>query len=422
MQVVVAGAGQAGLQTAASLREFGFAGTIVLVGAESVPPYQRPPLSKSYLTGPPGVDRVALRAPAFYRDRRIRLELDARVAEIDRAAARVRLSTGAWLRYDRLVCAFGAEPRQLDVPGADLDGVLTVRTVADADAVRSGLAVPGRRVVVVGGGFLGLELAAAVRDGDHAVTVVEAADRVLARVCSPAVAEHLAGVHRDRGTTVLTPLTVRALLDDDRGRVAAVELSDGRALPADLVLVAVGAVPRTGPAAAAGLVVEDGIVVDAALRTADPAVLAVGDCARFPGPDAGRTIRLESVQNAVDQARFVAAGICDGRAVGRYTELPWFWSAQFGENLQIAGLVTGGDQAVTVGDRAGGRFSVLGFAGDRLRSVESVNRPADHLAARRMLASGAGPSPVEAARPGYGLMDHARRAGLFDPAPDQRAG
>lgn len=414
MRIVIAGAGQAGLEAAAFLRSAGFDGSIRLVGDEPVGPYQRPPLSKAYLSGTAG---LPLRAAEFYRSKRIELSLGDPVSEIDRDARRVRLAGGSWLDYDRLVLALGAAPRRLAVPGADLTGVRLLRTVADADALRTDLAEPGRRVVAVGGGFLGMEVAATARELGHSVTVVETADRLLPRAVSTTTAAHLVGVHAERGVRIVTGVGVRALHGDPGRRVRSVELDDGTRLPADVVLVAVGAVPRTDLAAWAGLAVDDGIVVDPAMRTSDPAILAVGDCAR---PADG--VRLESVQNAVDQAHFAVAGMCAVAVPGDYRAVPTFWSAQYGENLQIAGWWAGHDSAVTVGDRARGRFSVLLFGGGQLRIVESVNRPMDHLAARALLEAGQGPTPRRAAAPGYALMDHARSSGMFGRAVIGRAG
>jgi 3-phenylpropionate/trans-cinnamate dioxygenase ferredoxin reductase component len=412
MRVVVVGAGQAGLATAVALRARGFTGRVQLIGEERLAPYQRPPLSKAYLEGAVGADAVTLRAHAFYERKRIELELGCRVAEIDRVDRRVGLADGRWLPYDRLVLALGATVRRPAVPGVDLAGVHTLRTVADADGLRAALDRPGRAVVAIGGGFVGMEVAATARKRGHAVTVVEMAERVLGRAVSPDTARHLTAVHERHEVRVATGARVKALCGDAEGRVHAVELADGTELPADIVVVGVGVAPTTGLAERAALTVRDGVVVDAALRTSDPRIMAVGDCANLPAPDGGR-IRLESVQNALDQAEFAAARICDGAGAGSYRAVPAFWSAQFGENLQIAGLPTGGDAAVTVGERASGRFSTLLFAGTALRAVESLNRPADHLAARALLDAGAAPSPMQAAAPGYSLMEHARAAGVL---------
>jgi len=415
VQIVVVGAGQAGLQTAGSLRARGFTGQIALVGDENTLPYQRPPLSKSYLGRSADAASLRLRAPLFYQRQRIDLRVGCRVEELDRASARVRLSTGDWLAYDGLVLALGAVHRQLDVPGADLKGVCSLRTVADADVLRAHLDERRRTIVVIGAGFVGLEFAAAARTAGHVVTVVEATSQALARAVSAPVAGHMVALHRERGTTVLVNRTVRALHPDADGRVSAVELTDATILPADLVLMGVGAVARTEVARRAGLALDNGIAVDSTLRTSDPQILAVGDCASFPSRRAGARVRLECVQNAVNQASFAAAQLCVAPdRQSEYDELPVFSSAQFGENLQIAGTSPTIDLTVAVGDTVGGHFSVLCYADGVLRSVQSVNQPVDHVAARRLLAGGGGPEPHEASRPDFALVEYARRADQFD--------
>jgi 3-phenylpropionate/trans-cinnamate dioxygenase ferredoxin reductase component len=394
MDVVVVGAGQAGLQVAASLRDHGHDGRVVLLGAEDDAPYQRPPLSKHYLGGPGGSRSVALRGPAWFAEHGIDLRTGTRVSAIDRAARSVRLADGTPVGYDHLVLALGARPRRLPVPGADLTGVVTLRSLPDAEALRLALARDVLDVVVIGAGFLGLELAAAARTLGHTVTVVERAAAVLPGALSAPTADALAAAHRQQGTTLLLDRRVEGFLGRD-GAVRAVQLADGTRLAADLVVVAVGAVPRTGLARAAGLAVGDGapagvegVEVDAALTTTDPAIRAVGDCAAFPCPVGGARIRVESVQNAVDQARFVAASLLGTAAGPTYSDLPWFWTSQHGLTVQIAGRAAGRDRTRTLGDPGSGRFSTLRFGDGVLRCVESVNRPAEHLAARRLLAAG----------------------------------
>ncbi len=404
--VVIVGGGQAGFQTAASLREGGFAGDVTLVAGEGVLPYQRPPLSKSYLTGgADGFDEVVLRPAAFYAKRDIEVAAGDPATAVDRAAHTVRLASGRTLRYDRLVLALGARPRVLALPGAGLPGVLTLRGFAEAAEVRRRLAA-SRRVVVVGGGFIGLEVAAAGRALGREVTVVETQSRCMARALSPVSADHLAAEHERQGVRLLLGAQVAGLAADAAGgAVAAVRLGDGRELPADLVVIGAGVLPETSLAAAAGLAVGDGVPVDALLRTADPAISAIGDCASFPGPH-GRPIRLESVQNAVDQARHAAADI-----LGRpqpYTAVPWFWTQQYGLKVQIAGVTAGHDRTVVVGEDATG-FSVFCFTGDRLAGVESVNRPTDHIRARRLLAADPGLTPADVLRPGFDLGELLRQ-------------
>ncbi|GCB50887.1 NAD(P)/FAD-dependent oxidoreductase [Streptomyces sp. NL15-2K] len=402
--VVVVGAGQAGFQTAVSLRERGYGGRITLVGDEDAAPYERPPLSKAYLTGEADEALLWLRPPEYYVRQSIDLLAD-RVTAIDRAACTARLAGGGVLDYDHLVLATGARPRRLAVPGSELRGVWALRTLAEALALRDELR-RAAEVVVVGAGFIGLEFAAAARALGCAVTVVELLDRPLARAVGERTAEHFTRLHRRQGTRLLFGRRVARFHDDGSGAVTEVELCDGSRLPTDLVVLGAGVEPRTELAETAGLRVDDGIAVDARLRTGDPAVSAIGDCAAFPYPAAGRRIRLESVQNAVGHAQLVAE-----RLTGLerdYDDLPWFWSDQFSSTLQIAGLSAGHDTEVLLGEWPDA-FSVLSFREDRLVAVESVNRPADHMAARRVLANGVPLDPATAAGDGFALRDYARR-------------
>ncbi|WP_181774737.1 NAD(P)/FAD-dependent oxidoreductase [Amycolatopsis pittospori] len=380
--VLVVGAGQSGFGVATSLRDRKFGGRVVLIGDEPGLPYQRPPLSKGYLAGTAGDAQLRLRAEDFFAEKGIEL-IAGRVASIDREGAKVVLEDGSTHGYDHLVLATGSSNRTLPVPGSTLDGVFTLRTKDDADVLRTALE-NAENVVVVGGGFIGLEFAA---HAGRPVTIVEALDRLMARVATPEVSAYFAALHEGSGHTVLLGQGVAALHGD--GRVTEVELSDGRRLPADLVLVGVGVEPRTSLAEEAGLAVANGVVVDEHLLTGDPKISAVGDCANFPCVQAGTATRLESVQNAVDQARAAAAAILGEAAP--YDSLPWFWTDQLGAKLQIAGILTGSDDTVVTGDREGGKFSVLSFRDGVLAGVESVNRPPDHIAARRLFA--ADPAP-----------------------------
>ncbi|MGK5627321.1 NAD(P)/FAD-dependent oxidoreductase [Streptomyces sp. URMC 123] len=417
-QVVVVGGGQAGFQAVTSLRESGWTGRVALVAGEGVLPYLRPPLSKSFLIGPGEFRDVALRPESYFGDHGIDVHVGDRAVAIDRAEGRVVLASGRRLPYDRLVLALGARPRPLPVPGAALDGVQPLRSFADAAALRHRLA-PGRRLVVIGGGLLGMETAAAARVQGVAVTVVEARERVMARSVSREVSAYLTAEHARNGVTVLVGRRVTALAGDARGRVRAVELADGTRLPADLVLIGTGVLPDTSLAASAGLAVGDGILVDEYLRTSDPAIHAIGDCARFPSRQAGGHIRLESVQNAMDQARYVAAGIC-GRPEP-YVTVPWFWTDQYAVKVQIVGMSAGHDRAAVTGDPATGRFSVLCFRGHRLVAVESVNRPADHIRARRLLSRPAETAPATAARAPGRLFGEALGASRVCVAETKRA-
>lgn len=398
--VVVVGAGQAGFQAAASLREAGFGGTLTVVGDEAVAPYQRPPLSKAYLTGKATGETLALRPPGYYADHRIALRLGTRAVALDRAVRQVALASGERLPYDHLILATGARNRTLPVPGADLAGVLQLRTLADADDIRRRLAGV-ERVVIVGAGFIGLEFAAVAAARAIAVTVVEAAGRVMSRAVSEPVSAFFRAAHEAAGIRFAFGAGVGRIAGTD-GRVAAVETADGRVVPADLVLVGIGVVPNVDLAVAAGLSVADGILVDHALLTSDPSISAIGDCAAFPSAFAGGApTRIESVQNAVDQARCVAARLT-GRAAP-YAALPWFWSDQGRWKLQIAGLARPHDRTVTRGDPANGPFSVFCYREGHLVGVESVNRPADHMIARRLLAARAALAPDQAGDPSFDL-------------------
>ena len=402
--VAVVGTGQAGFQTAASLRQEGFAGRIILIGDEPVPPYQRPPLSKSYLARESGLDELWLRPESFYTQHQIEVLAGETVTAIDRADRRLRLASGGELSWDHLVLATGARFRPLAVPGAELDGVLPLRTLADTDILRERLD-QAREIVVVGAGFIGLEFASVAIARGAAVHTIEVTQHPMGRVVSASISRFFTEAHRRWGAKVSLGTGVTQILGAG-GRVTGVETTDARHLPADLVLICIGVIPNAELAREAGLAVDNGIVVDQHLATADPAILAIGDCANFPTPFAVGRVRLESVQNAVDQARGVAAHITGKRAP--YDKVPWFWSDQGDLKLQIAGITTGHDTAVLRGDPGDGRFSVFCFRAGRLIGVESVNQTADHVVARRLLASDPKLTPEQAADESYDLRAHAR--------------
>lgn len=399
---LIVGAGQAGLQTAASLRDAGYKDPITLLGDEPALPYQRPPLSKAYLAGKTDAQGLWLRPPAYLDEHRIALRKEVRVARIERGARTVHLADGESLPYEHLVLATGSRNRALPVPGADLAGVYQLRSLADADALRSVLET-ATRIVVVGAGFIGLEFAAVCAGKGLDVTVIEAADRVMARAVSPETSAWFRQAHERMGVSFLTEAGVGAIEAQD-GRAVAVTTAAGRSLPADLVLVGIGVLPNQELAREAGLTVRDGVNVDAFLATADPSVSAIGDCARFPtrfarGLSADDHVRIESVQNAIDQGRCLAARIA-GRPAA-YDAVPWFWSDQGPHKLQIAGLAGPGDASVRRGE--GEAFSVFRFREGALCAVESVNRGGDHMAARRILQTGTALSPEQAADPGFDL-------------------
>ncbi|MDQ0347379.1 NAD(P)/FAD-dependent oxidoreductase [Ancylobacter vacuolatus] len=389
--ILILGAGQGGFQAAASLRDCGYEGRLVLVGDEPGLPYQRPPLSKAYMKSEAGIEQIELRAGAFYADHRIEL-VNARATAIDRAGQLVLLEGGAALPYAHLILATGARNRPLPVPGHDLAGVFYLRTLADADALRGKLDV-ARRVVVIGAGFIGLEFAAVARALGHEVTVLEGAGRVLARAVSPDMSAFFADAHAAMGTKLVLGAGVVGLKGEG-GHVTGVETGDGTVHPADFVLVGIGVVPNVELAADAGLEVANGIVVDAHLATMDPAISGLGDAVAYPSRFAGGNVRLESVQNAADQARSLAHRLTGKPAP--FDAVPWFWSDQSDLKLQIVGLAAATDSAVLRGDPASRRFSVFRFRDGVLTAIESVNRPADHMLGRRLLAGTPAITPAQA--------------------------
>lgn len=407
MSVVIIGGGQAGLQVADSLRSGGYQESITVIADEPGLPYQRPPLSKDYLAPEGSPAPLPLRAASFFADKEITLLSGVRAAAVDRTARTVTLGNGEQVGYRHLVFATGTANRALTCPGAALPGVHLLRTLPDAEQLHAGLAA-ARRVVVVGAGFIGLEVAAAARARGCEVTVLEFAPGPMARALSPAMGAWFAEAHARAGIRLRFNEGIAAFEPSMDGRVGWAVSTTGARYRADLVVAGIGVVPNDALAAAAGLETGNGIVVDAALRTSDPSVLAVGDCASFPSPHAGARIRVESVQNATDQGRHAARTILG--SAEPYTDLPWFWSNQGSRRLQIAGLSAPGDQTVVSGDPDSGKFSVLCFRNGRLAAVESVNSPGEHLGARKLLAAGISPSPEEVAAPGFSLKTLARQA------------
>jgi 3-phenylpropionate/trans-cinnamate dioxygenase ferredoxin reductase component len=386
--VVIIGAGHAGVQAAASLREEGFSDPVTLVADESELPYHKPPLSKAFLKDAQAKPQV-LRAEAFYTGANIGLRLGRGVGNIDPAARLLTFEGGETLPYGKLILATGSRPRALLLEGANLSGVFSLRTVADARLIRDHTA-NASNVVVLGGGFIGLEIAATMVAGGRTVTVVEAQDRILGRAVAPAIAAHAAARLAASGVRLLTRTTVERL-EGDGGRIAAVITSTGERIPADMVLVGIGAVANTELAEAAGLSVGNGIKVDAQMRSSAPGILAIGDATNYRHWHSGADVRLESVQNATDQARLAARTITGHEEP--YTSVPWFWSDIGDMKLQMVGLPMATDRTVMAGDPGENRFSLFHFSGPRLTAIESVNRPADHMLGRKMLAEGFSPRP-----------------------------
>lgn len=410
--LVIVGAGQAGVQIAESLRQEGYGGELLLIGNESHPPYQRPPLSKKWLLEPGAYSALALRGAEALARRRIELKLDSEVIAIDRAASQLQLANGERLHYSQLALATGASARELPVPGAALGQVLSLRSIGDSAAISAAIrrcAAAGRPVVVIGGGFIGLEVAASARKLGAAVTVLEGLPRLMSRVTAPIVSEAFERVHRAHGVELLFNAQVTRLVGGADG-VEAVCTADGHEHAAGCVIVGIGVVPDDRLAALAGLACDRGILVDDCARTSDASIVAAGDCTARRLAD-GRLLRLESVQNAVEQAKSAAAAL-----LGRerpFVAAPWFWSDQYDIKLQMVGLSHGYDQVVTRGDLQKPAFSAFYFRTGRLIAVDSLSRVQDHMQSKRLLDHGLSPTPEQAADPQFelqSLLKHARLA------------
>lgn len=398
--VVIAGAGHAAGQAVVSLIQHKFAGRIVLVGEEPQLPYQRPPLSKKYLAGDIAAERLFLKPASFFDDPRIEVHRQTRVDGIDREACSLHTADGTLIPYDTLILATGSRVRRLDVEGAGLEGVLYLRTIGDVDAIRGGLA-PDRRIVIVGAGYIGLEVAAVCRQRGLDVTVLEMADRVMSRVVSPAVSAFYQAQHTAHGVRLRLSTGLESFLGN--GHVAGVRTADGDTIAADLVVVGVGIVPNTELAESAGLAVDNGIVVDDRCLTADPTIYAIGDCTSHPSTIYGRRVRLESVHNAVEQAKTAAANICGIET--HYADVPWFWSDQYDLKLQIAGLSLGYDQTVLRGDPAGAHFSCAYLRDGVLIAVDAINTPRDFMQSKPLIANAVRCDPAVLADPSVALRD-----------------
>ena len=393
--ILIVGAGHAGGSAAAFLRQAGCADRITLVGEETTPPYQRPPLSKGWLKGEVDGDGLLLKPESWYAGHDVDLRLGVRATGLDLDRRIVSVAPGGEIGFDRLVLATGARARALPVPGADLYGVLSLRDVRDAEALRVALG-PGRRLVVVGGGYVGLEAAASARALGAEALVLEREPRLLARTACEELSAFFTAEHRARGVRVELGAQVVALEGED-GRVRAVRLADGRAFKADAVLVGVGAQPNDELARAAGLLCEDGVVVDEHARTSHRDVWAIGDVTRRPLPQYGRSHRLESVPSALEQAKQVAAALT-GRPAPP-VETPWFWSDQYDIKLQIAGLPLDCDARVLRGDPAARSFAVFHLHRGAVRAAEAVNAPAEFMAARQLIARAVAVDPARLADP-----------------------
>jgi 3-phenylpropionate/trans-cinnamate dioxygenase ferredoxin reductase subunit len=402
-QIVIVGAGQAADQAVNTLRRKGFTGKLAVVGDEPWLPYQRPPLSKKFLAGALERDRLVLRPQQFYAEHSVDTHLGRRVKEISRGARRILLDDGSTLAYDALLLATGSVPRPLTVPGASLAGVHTLRTIADVERIRADLA-EGKRLVIIGGGYIGLEVAATSRELGLDVTVLEMADRVMNRVTCKEVSAFYETEHARHGVRIITNSKVQALAGDSRtGRVKAVLTDDGAEHPADVVLVGVGVTAADELAVSAGLECANGIVVDEYCRTSDPAIYAAGDCTNSPNLHYRRRMRLESVDNAFEQAASAALNLLGTPTI--HDKVPWFWSDQYDLKMIIVGLCQGHDTVVTRGSAATRSFSACYLREGELIAIDSVNRPKDQMAARKLIAARARPNLEKLANPGLSLQD-----------------
>jgi 3-phenylpropionate/trans-cinnamate dioxygenase ferredoxin reductase component len=415
-RIVIVGAGQAAAQAVETLRKKGHTGPITLVGDEALLPYQRPPLSKRYLAGTLERDRLPFRHAAHYLEHGIDLRLGFAATALDPANRRVSLADGATLEYDRLLIATGSRARMIQVPGAELAGVYTLRTVADVDRLRMEI-VGGRRAVIVGGGYIGLEVAATCREAGLSVTVLEAADRVMARVVAPVVSRFYESEHARHGVEIRLGARLQSFVGQDalpgsvaehavavgKQRVAAVRLADGIDVPADFVLVGIGVMPADALAREAGLECNDGIVVDEHCRTSDPHIWAAGDCTRHPSVHYRRDQRLESVDHAFEQGTSAALNMLGITTV--HDKVPWFWSDQFDLKMVIVGLSTGHDDVVVRGDPVARAFSVCYLHGGELIAIETVNQVKDQMAARKLIPARARPDRAKLADPAIALKD-----------------
>ncbi|MER9303604.1 FAD-dependent oxidoreductase [Mesorhizobium sp. M0293] len=409
--VVIVGAGHAGVQAAASLREDGYDGPVILVGDENELPYHKPPLSKTFIKDAEAKPQP-LRGEAFYTGNAIDYRPGVRIDRIDATRRSLDIAGGGTLAFDHLILATGSRPRVLPLPGSDLSGVLSLRSLADARLIRE-LSAQSGEVVILGGGFIGLEIAATLRAAGRTVTVVEAVDRLLGRAVAPVVASHVRQRLEATGVRILTGTSI-ARLEGENGHVAAAITSSGERLPARMVIVGIGAVPNVELAQQAGLSIANGIRVDHQMRTSAPEILAIGDAASYRHWFTGGDVRLESVQNATDQARLAARTIT-GHA-DAYSAVPWFWSDIGDMKLQMVGLTAGGDSHVVLGDLPDNKFSIYHYAGDRLLGIESVNRPGDHMLGRKMLGAGFSPTPQTVAMGSEGLKAALAAFQIMEPA------
>ncbi len=396
--IVVIGAGQAAGQAAASLRQEGYEGEITIIGDEAQAPYQRPPLSKAYLSGEVGLDRVLVRPENFYADKGINLQTGVRVESINRADKTIATSTGSTLSYEKLLIATGSRPRILNIEGSDLEGLHYLRTVDDVDGIRTAMEA-AKNVCIVGGGYIGLEVAAVAKKAGHNVTVLEMEDRILQRVTTAEMSEFYHALHTGRGVDIRVNTMVSGFAGEN-GRVTSVLCGD-ESIPADLVIVGIGIIPNVELAEAAGLTCDNGIVVNDHCQTSDPDIYAAGDCTNHPNPILDRRLRLESVPNAMEQARTACSNMLGGDKT--YAAVPWFWSDQYELKLQMVGFSADGDQSVLRGDKASNEFAVFYLKDGNVVAVDAVNSPKEFMVAKQLY--GKAVNEADLANPAFELKE-----------------
>jgi len=387
MPIVIVGAGHAAGQAAASLRQDGYEDEIILIGDEPFVPYQRPPLSKAYLSGEQGIERVYLRPEKFYHDKNVTVKTSTTVTAIDTAAKTVTTSTGETVSYDKLLIATGGRPRKLNIPGSDLAGIHYLRTIADVDAIRDDFG-PGKKLVIVGAGYIGLEVASVAVKYGLEVHVLETESRVLQRVTTPEMSDFYHRLHTGRGVHIHTSTMAKGFSGKD-GRVTAVECGE-QSFPADLVIVGIGIIPNTEVAEAAGIACGNGILIDDHCHTSAPDVYAAGDCANHPDPHHDRRLRIESVPNAMEQSRVVAANMCGGDKV--YNATPWFWSDQYELKLQMVGFSADGDTQVVRGDMEMNQFAVFYLKDGKVVAADAVNSPKEFMICKQLIGRAVDPA------------------------------
>jgi 3-phenylpropionate/trans-cinnamate dioxygenase ferredoxin reductase subunit len=386
--MVIIGAGHAAGQAAASLRQEGYEGEILIIGDEPHIPYQRPPLSKQYLSGEQGIERVYLRPEKFYADKHITVRTSERVDSIDTSAQTVSTDAGDTIAYEKLLITTGSRPRMLNIPGSDLPGIHYLRTIADVDAIRAEFA-PDKRLVIVGGGYIGLEVASVGIQAGLEVHVLEMEDRILARVTTPEMSDYYHTLHQGRGVHIHTGTMVSGFSGDQR--LAGVQCGE-QEFPADLAVIGIGIIPNVEVAEAAGINCDNGIVVDEHCATSAANVYAAGDCTNHPNPLLDRRLRLESVPNAMEQARVAAANMCGGDKT--YASIPWFWSDQYELKLQMVGFSADGDTQIVRGDKAANQFAVFYLKDGRVVAADAVNSPKEFMVCKQLVGKPVDPEQL----------------------------